>query len=200
MSNNEFKNKERTIKLVQSDDKSKRILQYLYDSENGEANYTEIRTEARINNRTTMNNKIKKLEEELGLIENIGYDDQAATGARNPPRLFKLTDKAINLIKSGDILADEVLDQGEKEEITLSKNEYEDLVEQVDSLENNLKLMRATGQTQNQETEEIVEKVKQELDDEYAGKQAIQKYLQAISLALEQQTGNNLQHYVEQVE
>lgn len=188
--------KEDIVNLIENDEKSQWVLELMYESE-GKANYSEIRSTTGLN-RTNAGNTIRKLEERLELITQIGYDEDAKQGNRSAPRLFKLTDLAVDLIKSGDLLGNKLYEEKDEKDIPQSvrkqKERLEEMRNRLNRIENRQKLLQATGQQEDESeiVSKIAEKVIEEIDTNYVKQEPMQEYLKAIDIALRDLTGKGI--------
>jgi predicted transcriptional regulator len=116
----------------------------------GEANTTQIRTETGIS-RNRMNYWYRTLAEE-NLIE-IEHDGQGR-------RVAVITDNAKQQVRQGDF-GKEVLDEDQKEttEITVSKSEFENLIERIEAVENQNQALRERARELEENQEHLLEQV-----------------------------------------
>jgi hypothetical protein len=118
-------------------EKDKKFLQAIFDLD-GEARTRDIRERTGLNSGDTKY-RFDKFSSN-GIIE-IEYEDKDNAKYVNPQKIGKLTDRGEQFIRQG-FAGGEIFDEDRKKKVELTLEDYEDLVENVEEVENKLKLLR----------------------------------------------------------
>lgn len=195
---------DKNLDFLRKDDYATDFLMIVYE-EGGEADVKTLRYELGLGSedKNVLNYRFKKLNDN-NLID-IDHDENVTKGNRSPGKVAVLTDLGREVIQSD--LVDPSDEVGKDiEELTLSKNNFEELKDEYQKVQNKLDVLeeRISDVSENEDidTDEIknrLRKIEENLDPEYIENwmNVAQNYLDAIKNYLEMRDDVDLENYID---
>lgn len=144
---------------IQVNEKGKQFLQALFDL-GGEATTNEIRRRTGLDN-SIVKYRFKKFES-AGIIE-YEYEDEENPKYHNPQKIAYLTERGEQFIQQG-FAGGEIFDEERKKKVELTLEEYESLLDTVESLESRLDVLETDLANSGTVSETDVRKVLMDID------------------------------------